>query len=76
MKSLKCIEKNADHLIKLSKPLIRFISNFENSYIDMPDLINELIEDGNFQITSKQYIQNWYDLGTKNDFYKVGELLK
>ena len=42
----------------------------------MPDLINELIEDGNFQITSKQYIQNWYDLGTKNDFYKVGELLK
>lgn len=71
------IEKNAGiYLIKLSKRLIKFISNFENSYIDMPDLINELIEDGNFQITSKDYIQNWYDLGTKNDFYKVGELLK
>lgn len=71
------IEKNAGiYLIKLSKPLIKFINNFENSYIDMPDLINELIKDGNFQITSKDYIQNWYDLGTKNDFYKVGELLK
>lgn len=53
----------------LNKNCLKYLKN--NQYIDMTDLILELIKK-NKKIIAYPFFENWYDLGTKNDlkFFK------
>ena len=68
------LKKNSGvYLFKVNGDLVDAIANIEGS-VDMPDLFN-MIGDMNFSTGALELPGEWVDMGTKDDFLRVGGVI-